>query len=49
MNGQTVQLEQGTSWQRLKERSARLGIPAWKLAEEQAFHTEDIKKRSQKS
>lgn len=49
MLGPAVQLEQGTSWQKLKERSAKLGIPAWKLAEEQAFHGKEKKKESRKS
>jgi len=49
MEKATIQLAHETTWEQLKRRSSLSGIPAWKLAEEQAFHLDDVKKRSQKS
>jgi hypothetical protein len=44
MSNSAVKLESEVSWQTLKERAFFLGIPAWKLAEEYAFHQKDNKK-----
>ena len=44
MSDSDVKLGSDLSWQLLKERAATLGIPAWKLAEEYAFHQSDNKK-----
>jgi hypothetical protein len=44
MSDSDVKLGSDLSWQLLKERASTLGIPAWKLAEEYAFHQSDNKK-----
>jgi len=44
MSDSVVKLGSDLSWQLLKERASTLGIPAWKLAEEYAFHQSDNKK-----
>jgi len=44
MSDSDVKLGSDLSWQLLKERASTLGIPAWKLAEEHAFHRADNKK-----
>ena len=44
MSDSDVELGSDLSWQLLKERASTLGIPAWKLAEEYAFHQSDNKK-----
>jgi len=44
MSDSDVKLGSDLSWQLLKERASTLGIPAWKLAEEYAFHQSDDKK-----
>tara|TARA_R100001163_G_C5000736_1_gene149945 strand:+ start:201 stop:350 length:150 start_codon:yes stop_codon:yes gene_type:complete len=44
MSDSDVKLGSDLSWQLLKERASTLGIPAWKLAEEYAFHQEENKK-----
>lgn len=44
MSDSDVKLGFDLSWQLLKEQASTLGIPAWKLAEEYAFHQSDNKK-----
>lgn len=44
MSDSGIKLSSGLCWQTLRKRADILGIPAWKLAEEYAFHRKDEKK-----
>jgi len=43
-----VEISETISWEQLRRESSLLGIPAWKLAEELAFHKKLVSSKTKK-